>query len=189
MDSPFLQPSGYRWLGSSEEHCLIVSMYLLLSRTFHLVFGDGPANTSGLVPYAFTRACRLQTRHWCAQDPFDSSPSTCGSSQSISITKQPPCKRVIVPMLAGRDHNCCVYQLPCLLQAHKARTCLKLYDLCSHGGPGVFPPLCSPGDIPPFLLIGLIYCCLLTFLSYPELLQLFCLPPISVPFCTGDLFA
>lgn len=152
-------------------------MYLLLSRTFHLAFSDSPANTSVSVPCAFTRACRCDCR-LKLKHPFDSSPSTCGSSQSISFTKQPPCKPVIMPVLAGRDGNYWAYQLPCLLQAHKARTCLKLCGLCSHGAlpvPGVFPPLCSPGDIPPFLLIGLIYCCLPTCLSQPELLQLFCL--------------
>lgn len=127
-----------------------MSRDLLLSRTFHLVLSDSPKDTSILFPCAFTRACRCG----CRADPgVPKHPLTalhpCGSSQSVSITKQLPCEPGMVPVVAVRDHNYRAYQLPCLLQAHKAKSCLKLCGLCSHGA------LPVPGAFPHFVLLGI----------------------------------
>lgn len=87
----------------------------------------------------------LQARCWWAKIPLWQLSfhrgDTCGSSQSVCITKQPPRKAVTVPVMAVRDCNYWAYQLPCLLQAHKSKSCLKPYKLCSHGASPI-PSLC-----------------------------------------------
>lgn len=140
------------------------------------------------VPCAFRRAwrCDCKPNVGGPNYHFDSSPSAevtrvAPASWSVLLSIL-PVNLLIAPVIAVRDHNYWAYQLPCFLQAHKSKSCLKSCGLCSHGARPV-PSLCSPpllswGYYPfPSLTAFLTLHCHLPFPGTLNFSSFCCLPP------------